>query len=489
VPRQSQKAIELLQQAVDGNPADGLSLSDFAVAQRLNGTAQAAAKSSAAANQRMPLLPYALAENWLDTAAPKPAANRAWAHTIGSDPQNYLAIAAWYHDLGDWKSSDAVLHAAIADLPAQSLSPMIYYYLASNSRQQGDQQQAATLAARASSLPIAQVFPNSITDAAVLTEAVHHNPEDAHAKYALGNFLFAHSRYEEAAALWSAALAQNFESPVLLRNLGVYQWHVKNDLASAAKYYTRAIALSPRDYRLYTDLDEIYEQEGDAAARAKLFRDAPADVLDRDTVRARHALSLIEQLQADQALALLANHRFKPWEGGVVIHNMFVRANIQKGRKALAAHQPEQAAEDFKAALEYPEDLGTGRPAQPELAEQFYWLGVALAVQGKNAEATRAWETSAQGNGKANVFSSLAYRKLGQNDRAQQMLQQCVETATRSGAVADDFFAAGLAADSRGDKARAQEYFHHALAVDPSFWPARVAMAEMDSPDILQIFP
>jgi tetratricopeptide (TPR) repeat protein len=264
---------------------------------------------------------------------------------------------------------------------------------------------------------------------------------------------------------------------------------VKNDLAGAAKYYTRAIALSPRDYRLYTDLDEIYEQEGDAAARAKLFRDAPADVLDRDTVRARHALSLIEQLQADQALALLANHRFKPWEGGVVIHNMFVRANIQKGRKALAAHQPAQAAEDFKAALEYPEDLGTGRPAQPELAEPFYWLGVALAVQGKNAEATRAWETSAQGNGKANVFSSLAYRKLGQNDRAQQMLQQCVEKATRSGAVADDFFAAGLAAYSRGDKARAQEYFHHALAVDPSFWPARVAMAEMDSPDILQIFP
>ena len=43
-------------------------------------------------------------------------------------------------------------------------------------------------------------------DAAILTEAVQQNPQDAHARYALGNFLFAHSRYDEAAALWSAAL-------------------------------------------------------------------------------------------------------------------------------------------------------------------------------------------------------------------------------------------------------------------------------------------
>jgi tetratricopeptide (TPR) repeat protein len=364
---------------------------------------------------------------------------------------------------------------------------MIYYYLAANGRQQGNPQKAAQFAAKAASLPIAELFPNSITDAAVLTEAVHQTPQDAHAKYALGNFLFAHSRYEEAAALWSAALAQNFENPVLLRNLGVYEWHVKNDLAAAATYYTRAIALSPRDYRLYTDLDEIYEEQGDAAARAKLFHDAPADVLDRDTVRARHALYFIEQLQPDPALALLANHRFKPWEGGVVIHNMFVRANIQKGRKALAAQKPEQAAEDFKAAMEYPEDLGTGRPAQPELAEQFYWLGAALAAQGNTAEATKAWETSAEGH--ANVFSALAYRKLGQNDRAQQMLEQSIEAARRPGATANDFFTAGMAAHFQGDKAHTQESFHHALALDPLFSPARVAMSEMNSPDILQISP
>lgn len=483
--REYAKAIDLLQQALDGNPTDALALTDLAVAQRLNGDTQAAAISSAKASQQMSLLPYALAENWLDAAGSKPV-NHAWAQTIGSDPQNYLAVAAWYHDLGAWQSSDAVLHAAIADLPASSLSPMIYYYLASNSRQQGDQQHAAEFATKAASLSIAEVFPDSITDAAVLTEAVQQSPQDAHAKYALGNFLFAHARYDEAAEQWSAALAQHFENPVLLRNLGVYEWHIKHDLANAASDYTRAIALSPGDYRLYEDLDEIYEEAGDAAAREKLFGNAPADVLNRDTVRARHALFFVEQLQPDSALALLAGHRFKPWEGGVVIHNIFVRANMQKGKMALAAHSPEEAAEDFKAAMEYPEDLGTGRPAQPELSEQYYRLGVALAAQNKSAEAAKAWETAAQGNGsqdngKTDVFSALACRKLGQNDRAQQILQQVTARASQPSPNANDFYAVGMAVQFQGDKEHAQQYFRRALTLDPLFWQARVATAEMNS--------
>ncbi len=181
-----------------------------------------------------------------------------------------------------------------------------------------------------------------------------------------------------------------------------------------------------------------------------------------------------------------------------MIHNIFVRANMQKGKMALAAHQPEQAAADFKAAMEYPEDLGTGRPAQPNLTEQYYWLGVALTAQNKSAEAAKTWDTAAQGNGsqgnrKADVFSALAYRKLGQNDRAQQILQQVIarasqpspdanpDTSPEPSPDANDFYVAGLAAQYQGDKEHAQQYFRSALMLDPLFWPARVATAEMNS--------
>ena len=275
-------AIVLLQQAIDHDPANALALAGLAAAQRLSGDRRAAAASSAKALAITPLLPCALAENWLDAA---PAAAPQWTNTIGSDPQNYIAVAAWYHQLGDWSSSNAILHAAIASLPAQSLSPLHYYYLAANSREQHDPRHAEEFAAKATSLPIDQVFPNTLADAAILADALRQNPGDAHAAYALRNFLFAHSRYDEAAALWSTALRQHLESAVLQRNLGVYEWHVKHDLDAAAGHYSSAIRISPADYRLYDDLDNIYEQQDNARAREKLFQQAPPAVLDRDTIR------------------------------------------------------------------------------------------------------------------------------------------------------------------------------------------------------------
>ncbi len=468
------QAVDLLDHAVRYNPNDAFALADLAVAERLSGSVHDAAQHSDQAVQKMPLLPYALAESWQDSSS---TADTSWTKVISSDPQNYLAVASWYHTLGAWTSSDAVLHAAISNLRADRLSPMFYYYLAANAANEGKPQQAEQYAKRASSLSSAEVFPNRLTDVAVLQQAIRTNPSDAGAKYALGNFLFAYARYDEAADLWTKSLDQGFNNPVLLRNLGVYQWHIKKNLTRAAQSYARAIQLSPDDYRLYTDLDEIYEQQGDTAARQKLFENAPHAVLDQDTVRARRALLFLEQSQPDQALALLVNHRFKPWEGGVVIHNMFVLANMEKGKKALADHDPAQAAEAFRRAMEYPEDMGTGEPPHPETAEQLYWLGNALQAEGKTAEATAAWQQAAAQH---TVFAGPAYQKLGQQDRAKQILDRYIQQAAQPDAAATDYFVAGLAEHYSGHAEQARQDFRHALELDPLLWEARIALQDIN---------
>lgn len=490
------QATDLLRRALTYNADNGLALTDLAVAERLSGDSHRAFISSTEALKQVPLLPYALAEQWLDKGgnaegtspsrgetASSQAASEIWTRTINSDPQNYLAIASWYHELGAWQSSDALLHAALKNLQAQELSPMVYYYLASNARWEGDARQAEQYDDKAGSLSISQVFPNRICDAAVLMEAVSDYPTDSHAKYALGNFLFAHGRYDEAAGLWSTALEQGFENPVLLRNLGVYEWQVKKDLTKAGEYYARAIQLSPNDYRLYTDLDSIYELQRDNVLRANLFRDAPAEVLSQDTVRVRHAIFLIEQSEPDQALALLTNHVFKPWEGGVVVHDLFVRASMEEGERALDDQKPGQAAQGFRQAMQYPENLGTGEPAQPDTAEQQYWLGVALQTQGKTAEANSAWQSAAaQGEGTADVsavFSALAYKKLGKDEQARQILEGCIQAAARPDAEANSYFVAGMAEYYSRDLELARKDLDNALQLDPLLWQARVALNMM----------
>ncbi len=467
------EATDALKHAVGYNPNDAFALADLAVAERLAGNVHDAARHSAEAVQKMPLLPYALAERWQSASDSHDA---SWTKIISSDPENYLAIASWYHKLGAWESSDAVLHAAIHNLPAQEVSPMIYYYLASNAREEGQAQQAEQNAKKAASMSSSAVFPNRIADVAVLSEAIHLNPKDGQAKYALGNFLFAHQRYAEAADLWSNALDERFNNPVLLRNLGVYQWRVKKNLSSAAGFYKHAIQLSPQDYRLYADLDEIYEQQNNTAARVNLFHNAPEDVLNQDTVRARRALLLIQQSKPDEALALMVDHNFKPWEGGVLLHNMYVVANMEKGKKALADHQPAQAAQHFHQAMQYPENLGTGEPSEPDNSEQLYWLGNALQAQGKTAEAKAAWKQAALPE---TVYSALADKKLGQNEKAHAILSRTIQSAARPNATAIDYFAAGTAERYSGNLARARSNFEHALELDPSLWQARIELDSM----------
>lgn len=474
----------LLKRALDYNPQDAFALADLALAERLGGDAKAAARDATKAANLMPLLPYALAEEAQDQQGLSTAPSEvSRTNIISSDAQNYLAVAAWYHSVGAWQSADAVLKAAQDNLPAGEQSPMIEFYLASDAWHEGNPAEAETCARKAAASAATDSFPNRLTDVSVLGEVLQHDPGNPQAEYALGNFLFARDRYEEAATLWQNSVRSGFRNSVILRNLGLYQWQVKHDPAKAASYYSAAIRLSPNQYRLYPSLDEIYEQEGNTAAREELFRNSPAAVLNQDAVRARRAVLLIEEGNYDQALASLANHAFKPWEGGVAIHEIFVSANIEKGKQALSQHQPQQAAEAFRTAMQYPESLGTGEPAHPDLAEQDYWFGVALEAQGNHSQAESSWKKAAaeadDQDSPCPVYAALAEQKLGQDQAATEILGKCEQAATRPASSAASYLCAGVAQEMTGHAELARSDFQQAINADPLFWQARVALLSL----------
>lgn len=477
------KSATLLKHALEYNPQDAFALADLAVAERLGGNNQDAARDSDQAANMMPLLPYALAEEAQDhktSSSVDARSENSWTSTVNSDPQNYLAIAAWYHSLGAWQSSDAVLNTALANLPATRQLPMVDFYLASNAWHEGNTVRAEQYAKTAAESAATDSYPNQLTDVSVLRDVLDHDPTNTQAEYALGNFFFAHNRYQEAANLWSKAASDGFRNSVILRNLGLYEWHIRHNLASAAHYYSDAIHLSPDQYRLYPDLDEIFEQEGDTASRDALFQNAPSVVLTHDTVRARRAILSVEHGSYDQALVLLADHAFTPWEDGAPIRDIFVSANIEKGKRALKENQLSQATEAFRTAMQYPESLGTGAPPHPDLAEQYYWLGVALQAQHMDKEAEASWKTATAQPGDCPVYAALAYKKLGEVQQSANLLDQCEKTAGHPGASAAEYLRAGVAQQLTGDPELARSDFQKAITMDPLFWEARVALASFN---------
>jgi tetratricopeptide (TPR) repeat protein len=327
------------------------------------------------------------------------------------------------------------------------------------------------------------VFPDRVSDAAVLREALAHNRSDAHAEYFLGNFLFAHERYQSAAELWSRAAGQGFQYSVLYRNLGVFAWKIKHDLNAAADGYRKAIDLDAQDFRLYVDLDELYTQMGETAPRGKLLSDAPADVQDKDAVRAREALLDVQTKEYDKALEALSSHQFKPWEGGQIIRELFVLANIEQGRQAYGASQFGAAERAFREALTYPENLGVGKPDHPNDEEALYWLGETLQAEGENGAARDAWQrAAATGNfqseegrspGSAEFYAALALDRLGDSDAAATILNRLATAPEGPRPNPYDFYVAGLVAAHRNQPGSALADFRQALKLEPGLWQAR----------------
>ncbi|MHB8654863.1 MAG: DUF5107 domain-containing protein [Terriglobia bacterium] len=475
-------ASRVLRQELSHHPEDALTQTNLAVALRLAGNAGEARKAADRALDSMPLFPPALIEKWrtaLALANPDLAAATAdlSKKTLGFDVQNYLWVAAWYRSLGDLASADAVLEEATKDFPAKTISPMVDYSLAANAREEADAGRARDLETKAAAAATGKVFPQRLADALVLQSALAHNPQDAHAHYFLGTFLFAHDRYEDAAKEWLQSKKLGWDDPVLERNLGVYAWRVKKNLPQAAAYYEKSIQLAPGNYRLYPELDEIYMQMGDQAGREKLYAAAPPEVLARDPVRAQHALFLVEQHRFDQAAKLLTDHHFDPWEGGQIIREIFVLVNLEKGRVALKTKNYAAAARAFRQALEYPVNLGVGKPDQSHDEEAWYRLGVALKAGGRSIGARKAWQTAVKegeaAGGTSAVFAAAALLKLGHQAEAETLLAAAISPSNRRDASAQAFYAAGLAERFRNHLQAAQADFRNATRLDPLLWQAR----------------
>jgi len=482
------EAARLLRESLSYNRDDALALADLSVALRLDGKTDEAAKAADAALQKMPLLPLGAAEAWRARQAGNAATSfpgapgEAWKSSFARDAQNYLEVAAWYVGLGDWLAASDVLQAARQSFPPPAGSPLVDYYLASVTRRLGQEAHADSFVTGAGSLPYQKVFPSRLADVQVLGEIVMRHPLDAHALYEFGNFLFARGRYDDAARLWLQALGEGADDAALERNLGVFAWRVKRDLKGAGAYYSKALQLAPNDYRLYRDLDEIYFESGDTSNQVKLFAGAPAAVLERDTIRVRRALLDIEQKQFDRGLEMLRDHRFKPWEGGEVVREIYVLAQVERGKQQLQAGHAAQAESAFRAALEYPPNLGVGKPDRPRDGEPLYWLGEALKAQGKIEQARAAWQQAAEG-AKAperppRLYAALALRQLGRGVEADEILNDLVKAAGQERAGPWQLYIGGLAERARNNHEAARRDFSRALELDPSFWQARLKNAE-----------
>ena len=371
-------------------------------------------------------------------------------------------------------------------------------------------------------MPPEYVFPFQWEAIDVLRHAMKSNPNDARAPYYLGNLLF-DWQPEEAVKLWEASAALDPSFPIVHRNLGIAWSHrpAGNSLSKAIASLEKAVSLQPKYPIHFAELDQLYETAGVAPEkRLALLESNQAVVVRRDDAVNREVGLKVAVGKYDDAIKLMTGRRFAVWEGGNLnVADYWVDAHLMRGGERLAAKQFRQALADYQAAAKIPDNLPSERlTGGGRNAEISYRLGVAQAALGDQEQARQSWQKASGAMAEAprmprrrgavglspqsvqNYYQALALQKLGQNDKAEAIFRNLVDSAnqalqqdpmkTDSGEsfesiqrgrdrMATAHYVAALGHLGLNDTAKARQEIAQALQADPSHLGARAARAAL----------
>jgi len=310
---------------------------------------------------------------------------------LRNEAQSYLEVATDYGNVGLYDESVTVLSKYIEqNCDEKDTYPLVYYYLGYYFEQVGDQSEAQKNYQKGKEADRRYVFPHRLETIQVLHSALKIDPSDARARYYLGNLLYSKGRYEEAIKEWEKSVAIEPDFSVAHRNLGFAYRQIRDDIPRTIEQYELAIACDKDDYRLYIDLNELYAD--DRQKSLAMFQKAPKSVKARSDIAAKMATLHVELGNYDEAITLLSEHKFNPWEGARVMHKLYSDAHIGRGNIHYDKGEYQHALADFLAALEYPPHLGVGKPPHLENAPARYLAGLAYKALGKTGKAKEMFQ-------------------------------------------------------------------------------------------------
>ncbi len=256
---------------------------------------------------------------------------------------------------------------------------------------------------------LAFAFPFRRESIPVLEWAIAHSVHWSW-RYLLALNLWGCDRPEDAAAIL-ASLDQMDFAPALVTRALLLQAVRGQDPESDLRL---AVARDPADRTIAITLVQYLQRSArwadalaaSTAARAKFAGDFNLALL--------HAGSLLQLGRPVEAIAILDRTNVLPSEHARESHHLYQQARTLAALDGLDRGQVKVAERHLRAALEWPEHLGQGRPYQPEERLQHYLLGVIASRRGNAASARAEWravlEVSSAG---PSLVTELARARLG----------------------------------------------------------------------------
>jgi tetratricopeptide (TPR) repeat protein len=311
--------------------------------------------------------------------------------------------------------------------------------------------------------------------------------------------------------MWEKSAAIDGSFALVHRNLAQAYEQAQNDTPKAIAAMERAVELDSSDARLRFELDMLYEA-GNVPPQKRLasFESAPSITAKRSDAMTQEAKVYLLLGRYDQAIQLLKTHQFHNWEGYSDIHDVYMDAHLLRGERGFRAGEYQEALKDFEASLEYPENLEVAQPyREVRLPQVDYLMGLAYEKLGNSAksqemfqQATAAqWRRWRRERPEMLYYEGLAALKLGRNTQATRFFDDLIamgEEALAAGSdvdyfakfgqrrssrlrLADAHYLIGLGNLGKGETAKARDEFQAALKLNVNHLGATMQLASTGS--------
>jgi tetratricopeptide (TPR) repeat protein len=387
---------------------------------------------------------------------------------VRDEPQTWLELSTFYGGLG---YNVTAMRLVDLSLSMKSRSLLHYHrahYLSTSDRAE----EAAVARRRAMTAQVDLVYAHRPEEEAMLRDAIASEPSDTTAMFLLGTSLFMKGRSGEGRDIWKKALELGSLMPSLHASMGWAAWKLDGDLPEGFARYHTAADLRPHDHRLYAALDAIREERGDSAQeRLDALWALSDDVRGRGRLPQRLVTIFTMLGRWNNADELLRNRHFHPWEGEQTMRGVYTDLHVAHGEHLMEKGQVEAALAAFERALEYPVNVGVGKPLQSADAAIQYRAGLAAHASGDEAASQAHWKNGAAEDHHAiaslnGVYSEMCNVKLGDADGTDR-LKIARETITAiESPTANNMAALGLIERTLGNDEEAHHAFKSALALE-----------------------
>ena len=384
----------------------------------------------------------------LSSAEEKTAAER-----MGSRVSSYIEAAIDFAEAGFYEKSLTVL----ALCPTEH--PMVHYYRAYYRTLLGlDPTEELRKASAAESYCC---FPNRLEDIAVLGSAMEQSPEDARAPYYLGCLWYDKRQYEAAISCWERSAAADPDFPTVWRNLSLAYYNKRGEREKALAAMEKAYALDEEDARVLLELFQLYGKLNRTPEEKLAFLEKHLSAaFRRDDLTVEYVKLMNLMGRHEEALQILMNRKFHPWEGGEgKVTEQYDAALCALGIRALGNGDAAEAKALFEKALVFPHNLGEGKLEGAKDNHLHYWLGLAHRALGNEDAAKEELALAAEGNEEPAssmyyndqpadriLYEGLARRALGDEDGARSRFYSLISWGEKHwyDEVKIDYFAVSL---------------------------------------------